>query len=103
MKHIIYSLLVILISLTSFAQVQDPSTEPNYRKRIISADEFLQKGDYVNAAIFYSSVSKEKPKRLDIAEKAGDAFFAIQDYANAALMYKAIKHDRGSYPKAQFL
>ena len=103
MKHIIYSLLVILISLTSFAQVQDPSTEPNYRKRIISADEFLQKGDYVNAAIFYSSVFKEKPKRLDIAEKAGDAFFAIQDYANAALMYKAIKYDRGSYPKAQFL
>ena len=103
MKHIIYSLLVILISLTSFAQVQDPSTEPNYRKRIISADEFLQKGDYVNAAIFYSSVFKEKPKRLDIAEKAGDAFFAIQDYANAALMYKALKDDKGSYPKAQFL
>ena len=103
MKHIIYSLLVITISLTSFAQVQDPSTEPNYRNRIIKADEFLQKGDYINAANFYSSVFKEKPKRLDIAEKAGDAFFVIQDYANAAMMYKALKYDRGNYPKAQLL
>lgn len=104
MKHTIYSLLVIMIiSLSSFAQVQDPSTEPNYRKRIIMADEFLQKGDFINAAVFYSSVFNEKPKRLDIAEKAGDAFYVVQDYANAAKMYKALKYDRGGYPKAPYL
>lgn len=74
----------------------------SYRKKITMADEFMQKGDFGSAAAFYLSAYEEKPKKIEIAEKAGKAFVKIRDYKNAAAMYKVLKDDTKAYPKAQY-
>ncbi|MFK7951000.1 MAG: hypothetical protein AB8G11_25700 [Saprospiraceae bacterium] len=102
MKHILFSLLLVMVSLTTFAQVQKPSSDMSYRKKITMADEFMQKGDYGSAAAFYLSAFEEKPKKIEIAEKAGNAFVKIRDYKNAASMFKVLKEDSKTYPKAPY-
>lgn len=100
--HILFSFLLMMISLSAFAQVQKPSSDMSYRKKVTMADEFMEKGDFGSAAVFYLSAFEEKPKKIDIAAKAGDAFTKIRDYANAAAMYKLLKNDTKDYPKAQY-
>jgi hypothetical protein len=102
MKQILCSLLIVMISLSTFAQIQKPSSDMSYRKKITMADEFMQKGDYGSAAAFYLSAFEEKTKKIEIAEKAGNAFVKIRDYKNAAAMFKVLKSDKKTYPKAQY-
>lgn len=102
MKHILLTFLLTVVSLATFAQVQKPSSDMSYRKKITMADEFMQKGDYGSAAAFYLSAFEEKPKKIEIAEKAGNAFVKVRDYKNAASMFKVLKDDTKSYPKAQY-
>lgn len=102
MKQILCSLLIVMISLSTFAQIQKPSSDMSYRKKITMADEFMQKGDYGSAAAFYQSAFEEKTKKIEIAEKAGNAFVKIRDYENAAAMFKVLTKNTKSYPKAQY-
>jgi len=102
MKQILCSLLIVMISLSTFAQIQKPSSDMSYRKKITMADEFMEKGDYGSAAAFYQSAFEEKTKKIEIAEKAGNAFVKIRDYENAAAMFKVLTKNTKSYPKAQY-
>lgn len=101
MKHIL-SLILVIFSFTTYAQVQKPSSDMSYRKKITMGDEFMQKGDFGSAAVFYQSAFEEKPKKIEIAEKAGNAFVKIRDYKNAATMFNILKDDAKNYPKAQY-
>jgi tetratricopeptide (TPR) repeat protein len=95
-------MLLLLFSFSAFSQIQKPSSDMNYRKKISMADEFFQKGDFGSAAAFYQSAFEEKTSKTEIAYKAGEAFAKIRDYKNAASMYQAIKEETKDYPKGKF-
>ena len=44
-----------------FAQVQKPSSDISWRKRISMADEFVQKNDHASAAVFCKGKGKAHP------------------------------------------
>ncbi|NJN78430.1 MAG: hypothetical protein HC803_08970 [Saprospiraceae bacterium] len=102
MRHLLLFILFAVISFSSFAQIQKPSSDMSYRKKITMADEFFQKGDFGSAAVFYQSAFEEKTKKTEIAYKAGEAFSKMRDYKNAAAMYAAIKEETKDYPKGKY-
>lgn len=102
MKHQLLAIFFLTISLNAFSQIQKPSSDMNYRKKITMADEFFQKGDFGSAAAFYQSAFEEKTNKTEIAYKAGEAFAKVRDYKNAALMYQAIKEETKDYPKGKY-
>jgi tetratricopeptide (TPR) repeat protein len=102
MKYLLLTILLSVISFSAFSQIQKPSSDMSYRKKIAMADEFFQKGNFGSAAVFYQSAFEEKPKKIEIAFKAGEAFAKIRDYKNAAFMYQTIKEEAKSYPKGKY-
>ena len=102
MRHQLLAIFFLTISFNAFAQIQKPSSDMNYRKKITMADEFFQKGDFGSAAAFYQSAFEEKTNKTEIAYKAGEAFAKVRDYKNAALMYQVIKEETKDYPKGKY-
>jgi tetratricopeptide (TPR) repeat protein len=102
MKHQLLIMLILVFSFNAFSQIQKPSSDMNYRKKVSMGDEFFQKGDFGSAAAFYQSAFEEKTNKTEIAYKAGEAFAKIRDYKNAASMYQVIKEETKDYPKGKF-
>lgn len=102
MKHLLLTILLSAYCVIGFAQIQKPSSDMNYRKKITMADDFFAKGDFGSAAVFYQSAFEEKPKKTGIAFKAGESFMKVRDYTKAAEMYKVVQEETKDYPKAKF-
>jgi tetratricopeptide (TPR) repeat protein len=102
MRHQLLIMLLLVFSFNAFSQIQKPSSDMNYRKKISMADDFFQKGDFGSAAAFYQNAFEEKTNKTKIAYKAGEAFAKIRDYKNAASMYQAIKEESKDYPKGKY-
>ncbi len=102
MRHQLFTILFCLLVVGLSAQVQKPSSDISWRKRISMADEFVEKNDYASAAVFYESVFTEKSSKLDIAYKAGEAYLNSRNYPEAAKLFKAVKDETKEYPKVQY-
>lgn len=102
MKHQLLTILLSVFCTLAFGQIQKPSSDMNYRKKVTMADEFFAKGDFGSAAVFYQSAFEEKPNKTEIAFKAGEAYAKTRDYVKAAEMYKVVQDETKEYPKAKF-
>lgn len=85
-------MMVMMFVGVVFAQVQKPSKEMNWRKRLKLADKYYEQQDYASAAAFYESILDEKPKKLEIAYKAGEAFAKIRNFKSAADAYQKARN-----------
>lgn len=103
MKKYYLSFLLSVIACAVMAQVQKPSSDMSWKKRLKMADQFYAKKDFASAAAFYQSIIEDKPKKLEIAYKAGDSFYKIRDFANAASALKKVKDQYEQYPKVGWM
>ncbi len=91
MKKFVLTAMVMMMVGVIMAQVQKPSKEMSWKKRLKLANQYYEQNDYASAAAFYASVVEDKPKKIEVAFKAGEAFSKIRDFKSAADAYaKAI-------------
>ena len=70
----------------------------NWKKNLKTADKLFGEAQYASAAEYYMAAWKQKPKKLELAFKAGEAFYIIKDYAKAADAFKNVKEEYSDYP-----
>ena len=70
----------------------------NWKKQVKTAESFFQQAQYANAAEYYKAAWKQKPKKLELIYKAGEAYYIIKDYKNAADAFANVKEQYGDYP-----
>ncbi len=86
------TLFIFLFAFTLNAQ------SDNWKKNLKTADDLFGEAQYASAAEYYMAAWKQKPKKLEIVYKAGEAFYIIKDYAKAADAFKNVKDEYGDYP-----
>ncbi|MCB9285611.1 MAG: carboxypeptidase regulatory-like domain-containing protein [Lewinellaceae bacterium] len=87
------SFLLLLLLLTPFS-----SEAQNWRKNAKEADDLYSKGLYLEAADLYQAAWAQKPKKTDLAYKAGEAYMLNKSYSNAASAYSQTLDKAKSYP-----
>lgn len=86
--------MIMMMVGVIMAQVQKPSKEMSWKKRLKLANQYYEQNDYASAAAFYASVIEDKPKKVEVAFKAGEAFTKIRNFKAAADAYaKAMNGD----------
>ncbi len=70
----------------------------NWKKNLKTADDLFGEAQYASAAEYYMAAWKQKPKKTELAYKAGEAYYIIKDYAKAADALKNVKEEYGDYP-----
>lgn len=95
-------LFLLGIIYFSFAQVIEPNPDDSWRKRLKAGDKLVQEGDFSSATAHYMSVLMEKPKKKDVAYKAGVNGIKARRYQDVVMALEAIKDQVKKYPKARF-
>jgi len=86
----------------SFAQVIEPNPDDSWRKRLKAGDKLAQEGDFSSATAHYMSVLMEKPKKKDVAYKAGTNGIKARRYQDVVMALEALRDQAKKYPKARF-
>ena len=98
--------LLFLLALTTFsytsAQVIEPNPSDSWKKRLKAGDKLASEGDFSSATAHYISVLLEKPKKSDIAYKAGETAFKARRYQDVVMALEGIKEEAKKFPKARF-
>jgi hypothetical protein len=105
-KAILRTIFFILCLSGSMAQLSAQAIEPNpndsWKKRLKAGDKLLSEGDFSSATLHYLSVLVEKPKKKNIAFKAGETAFKARRYQDVVMALENIKDETKKYPKARF-
>ncbi len=106
LNTIIKFILLLLISLT-LIQAQGQSTGEEYRQAIEQADEYFEKGDFINAKASYQYASKLQPDEEYPKEKLAESIELIkvqleksQQYAQKTILADDLFNE-GSYEAAR--
>ncbi|WPP51570.1 OmpA family protein [Catalinimonas niigatensis] len=94
MKHIAYTLLMILVSLSCFAQ--------SYKKLMKTADKYYKDGFYTEAVNTYLQAAEEAPEDLELDYRIGQAYLKSK-YKDRALPYLKKVYENTSDHKDQLL
>ena len=86
------TLFLFLFAFTLNAQ------SDSWKKNLKTADDLFGEAQYASAAEYYMAAWKQKPKKLELVYKAGEAFYIIKDYKKAAAAFKNVKEDYSNYP-----
>jgi len=70
----------------------------NWKKNLKTADGLFGEAQYANAAEYYMAAWKQKPKKTELAYKAGESYYIIKDYTKAAEAFKNVKEEYEDYP-----
>ena len=70
----------------------------NWKKNLKTADDLFGEAQYANAAEYYMAAWKQKPKKTELAYKAGESYYIIKDYAKAGEAFKNVKEEYEDYP-----
>jgi len=87
-----FSLFFLLFAFSLNAQ------SDNWKKNLKTADDLFGEAQYANAAEYYMAAFKQKPKKTELAYKAGESYYIIKAYAKAADAFKNVKEEYGEYP-----
>ena len=71
----------------------------SWKKHVNLANELFDKAQYADAGEHYRAAWRQKTKKTELINKAGECFYIIRDYANAADAYKQVKKMNAKYPK----
>ena len=82
MKRFILSLVILFVSVTSFAQDAAQLHE--------TARTFMRQGDYTNAILVLNRAIKLQPTNIEIAKDLGLNYYFAKDFAKALGIYKPI-------------
>ena len=86
------TIFLFLFALTLNAQ------SDNWKKNLKTADDLFGEAQYANAAEYYMAAWKQKPKKTELAYKAGESYYIIKAYAKAAEAFKNVKEEYADYP-----
>ncbi|MCC6726530.1 MAG: hypothetical protein IT258_18660 [Saprospiraceae bacterium] len=96
MKNPIHlSLFAAFLLLALNVQAQD---KLSWKKHVKLADELYAKAQYADAGEHYRAAFKQKTKKKEFAQKAGECFFIMRDYRNAADIWQHVKDENATYP-----
>ncbi len=90
------TLLVILFS------AQMGISQDSWKKLSSTADKLFEEGSFAEAGDKYFAAWKMKPKKEELAFKAGDAYLMTRDYTKAAKAYKVVKDNNSDYHHVGF-
>lgn len=71
----------------------------SWKKRVKIADDLSLQGNYYQAAEYYKSAYKEKPKELEMTFKAAECYFKARDYQNAVASYEPVRNENEKFDK----
>ncbi len=91
LRSVLLTTLLLAFSL-SYLHAQD-----SWKKLSSNAEQLFEEGKFAEAGDSYFKAWKLKPKKTELANKAGDCFFIIKDYAKAAKAYKPVKDMNDTY------
>lgn len=91
-SYFICTIFIFLFAITLKAQ------SDNWKKNLKTADGLFGEAQYAYAAEYYMAAWKQKPKKTELAYKAGEAYYIIKDYAKAAAAFKNVKEEYTDYP-----
>lgn len=94
MKHIVCISLLVLLSLSCFAQ--------SYKKLMKTADKYYKDGFYTEAVNTYLQAAEEAPEDLELAYRIGQAYLKSK-YKDRALSYLKKVYESTSDHKDQML
>ena len=86
--------ILLVVSVLGFYA---PAKAQSWKKMEKTADDFFQKGDYVQAAAMYENALKKKNNK-ELSFKAGEAYYLLRDFRKAAQAYEPIKGDNANFP-----
>jgi hypothetical protein len=90
------TLFVILISL------QIGTSQGSWKKLSSTAEKLMSEGSYAEAGDKYMAAWKIKPKKTELAFKAGDAYYLTRDYVKASKAYQVVKDNNDDFHHVGF-
>ncbi len=87
-----YRLLVTVLSFSFILlNSQNGNAQDSWKKLSSNAEKLFEAGKFAEAGDNYFQAWKLKPKKNDLAFKAGDCYYMINDYAKASKAYQPVK------------
>ena len=91
----------LFIYITLIFSILTNANAQNWRKDSKLAAQYAKQGRFTEAAEKYESAWKEKNKKTEFIEKAGQYYALVRDYKRTAEAYRNIKNDK-DFPLARY-
>lgn len=89
--------------LLSFVAAQAQQRSLSWKKHVGIAEDLVQQGKLTEAGDHYMMAWRQKPRKSDLAYKAGEYFFASKEYRKAADALRHIKDAGKKFDKVRFI
>jgi hypothetical protein len=90
------TLFVVLFS------IQIGTSQDSWKKLSSTAEKLMSESSYAEAGDKYMAAWKIKPKKTELAFKAGDAYYLTRDYVKASKAYQVVKDNNNDFHHVGF-